>query len=180
MLCVIYFQRNSSCKKESSQLQHMTACEECTSKDCKSLGRIIKISNAYDLWIENNTGNDEDNIINILKSSFEFISHEQIINDYNHIKHKKYNLSSSDCNQSSSSQCISLTHHKRNNNMNLEVIHGTSDIKEILFQKMLDQIHIYFCSFCRFVILFSFTLLQCRMCDHSNNKWKVTVEWFWN
>ena len=123
----------------------MTACQDCTHEDCKSLDRIINILNVYNLWLNNNTEKDKESIIDFVESSIESFSNKQIINNYNHIKHKNYHLSSSKCTKlsSSSSECVARRRHKRDNSQNFELKYSTTDIQQILFQRMLDQIHIF-------------------------------------
>ena len=125
-------------------LHSMADCEDCKYDNCKSLERILEIFNIYHSWSEENITEKESSIIDKIKSSVESFSYRQLINDYNHIKHKSYHLSSSKCSKSSSSsQCRHLKRHKRDNVQNVKACYSTIDINDILFQKMLDQIHLF-------------------------------------
>ena len=123
----------------------MAVCVECSFESCKPLKRILEILRIYESWLQTNGDEIQNSVVDVISTVFGSFSNKQIIDDYNHIKHKNYKITSTICSQSSSflSECISSKRHIRSKDKNPEAIYKTSDIKEILLQKMLDQIHLF-------------------------------------
>ena len=119
-------------------------CEDCKFDDCKSLEKIIQILSQYEQWLYNEANKDINCISNVLNKSFASYAKRNLIHHYQHIKDMGYNMSMNNilCTRSLSN-CIPFSRHRRDNHDNYEQLYFTKDIKEILIQKMLDQIHLY-------------------------------------
>eukprot|EP01084_Bolivina_argentea_P256127 431114_1 len=120
----------------------MSACNCSSIDECNSLQRILMMLNKYHQWIYHETDKDKNGMNNVLNKSPSY-STKHIINDYQHIKEKEYNMSMNKilC-PHSISNCIPLNRHKRDNYKNYTQQYYTNDVKEIITQKLLDQIHL--------------------------------------
>ena len=111
-----------------------TNCEECNINNCKCLQRILNILTQYQQWLYSD---HVESISSLINDSY---SMQHIFRDYKHIKEINYNIDS--CPQSLS-KCIPNDRHRRDNYNNYKQLYFTKEIKEILIQKLLDQIHLF-------------------------------------
>ena len=103
-----------------------------------ALQRITTVLNSYQQWLTNPDPTTVESVLNEC-------SMRQLINDYNHVKQNKYDLSSNNLlNPASLSKCIPSERHRRDNLLNPKEVYYTQDIKQILLQQLLDQIYLYF------------------------------------
>ena len=118
--------------------------QSCDINNCESFKRIIKILSNYNEWIYKENNKNKYGIIEKLVESVDGFSNKLIISDYNHIKEVNH-ISPTEfvsCHQSTS-ECISLSRHHRDNKQLPRDIYFSDDIKDVLVQKLLDQIHLF-------------------------------------
>ena len=80
--------------------------------------------------------------IRIFGAKFESFNSSSIVRDYAHMKQMRYQLSNNDSCSRSLTSCILFIQHRRDD-CNYKEIYHTIDIKQIVLQKMLDQIHLH-------------------------------------
>ena len=94
----------------------------------------------YEEWLYHEQSKDSNSFSNILDE----YSTKNIFNDYKHIKQENYTsmLTNKSCSDSLLN-CIPLNRHKRDNIKHCDKDYSTKNIKEIIMQKMFDQIHLF-------------------------------------
>ena len=118
-------------------------CEgNCIVSTCKPLQRLVSILKVYDKWLYNE--DKRKMLYDTLIQTIQSFTTKNTINDYKHIKEMNYDMiiNNTSCSRSIT-QCIPSNRHRRNNNTNYRQIYYTTEIKEILLQKTMDQIHLY-------------------------------------
>eukprot|EP01084_Bolivina_argentea_P159529 277825_1 len=122
-----------------------SSCDDCNIDNCVSLQRLSQILTKYNEWLSNKTQKQNTpNFNSVMNELFTSYSNKNIIDDYIHIKEMNYDSSSHNilCSQSLL-ECIPSNRHRRNNHSNHSETYFTSDIKNILLQKLLDQVHLF-------------------------------------
>eukprot|EP01084_Bolivina_argentea_P058563 106940_1 len=116
---------------------------KCSGNDCAAINRIIEILNAYNEWLYNEKNKRKNSVTKYLTTSLNTFSTRYILTHYHHIKNKRHNLSSLHISCTHSTKCIPLRRHKRDNNKNYTRQYFGNNVREIIMQKMLDQIHLF-------------------------------------
>eukprot|EP01084_Bolivina_argentea_P058564 106942_1 len=113
--------------------------QKCSGGDCAAIQRVIKILNFYNEWLYNEKNKTKNSVTTYLNTS----TCKNILTNYQHLKHKRHNLSSHNITCVYSEKCIPLKRHKRDNNKNYTQQYFGGNVKEIVTQKILDQIHLF-------------------------------------
>eukprot|EP01084_Bolivina_argentea_P148391 259441_1 len=114
----------------------MSQYDECNNNNCLALQRLIDLNNKYQKWLY-----DEIDKTNQLENVLHNYTMKHILRDYNHIKQSKCNTVSVDLQCSVFDTCIPMKRHKRDNKSQSQYV--GNNIKQIIKQKILDQIHLY-------------------------------------
>ena len=108
----------------------------------EKLQRLIFTLKEYDKWLYNK--NKTQMLYDTLTQKIESFNTKTTLNDYHDIKQMDYNtkMDHVPCSRSIH-KCICFNRHRRDNHKQYQQIYYTTDIKEILLQKLMDQIHLY-------------------------------------
>ena len=117
-------------------------CVECSIDNCKCIQKLVYILQEYQSWLYHENNKQENTVISLIERLS--ISCKIILKFSKHIKQNNYTLSNDNllCRQSLT-KCICIERHKRDNHKQYESLYNTKDIKQILLQKLLDQIHLF-------------------------------------
>eukprot|EP01084_Bolivina_argentea_P259594 438066_1 len=128
-------------KSSNSHTPKHSQCDDCVVHNCLSLKRMQKLLQLYHEWLYYKQ--NKKFITCILSNSLDNYSMKNILNDYHHIKQKRYNISLTNKACPKLSACIPLQRHKRDNNLNYKQQYFGTNATEIVTQRMLDQMHLY-------------------------------------
>eukprot|EP01084_Bolivina_argentea_P159526 277819_1 len=117
-------------------------CDECNIADCFALKRLVQSNTQYEEWLYKEKNKEANSLANALNKSLNSYTMKDISKDYNHIKQHRYNLPSINTSCCyTSSDCIPIKRHQRDTNA--KQTYHNENIKEIVMQKIFDQIHLY-------------------------------------
>eukprot|EP01084_Bolivina_argentea_P159530 277826_1 len=107
--------------------------------DCISCQKVFNTLKIYDKWLYS----EENKTVNCINNLLNEYSTKNTTNDYHHIKkHHKPQIETLDLLCQHGTDCIPLNRHKRDNDSLHKHNYYTTNIKEVITQKMFDQIHI--------------------------------------
>ena len=124
----------------SAASDEIVSADDCKQDDNASLQRILQLLDEYNKWLNQNQSNNQQSIYSITQN----YAITDIIEDYQHIKSLGNNSSSNlPRGTKSPKDSIPLKRHCRDYINNPNQVYGTNEIKEIVLQRMLDQIYLF-------------------------------------